>query len=134
MQTNSQPQQRTILCIDDDDDDRELINGVIKEVDSSYDVLTASSGEEALRLLEKVEKLPNLILLDINMPGMGGKETLRKIKESNKLSSVPVVVFTTSTNPSDVAFFSNFGVSVHTKPDRFQTMIKTVGKFLSEYA
>lgn len=132
MQTNSQPQQRTILCVDDDDDDRELINGVIKEVDSSCNVLTAATGEEALFLLNRVEKLPNLILLDINMPGMGGKETLKKIKESEKLASVPVVVFTTSTNPADAAFFSAFGVKVKTKPDRFQLMKQTVQGFLEE--
>ncbi len=132
MQTTIHTKQRTVLCVDDDDDDRELINDVIKEVDKSCLVLNATSGEEALRMLSKEETRPNLILLDINMPGMGGKETLKKIKASETLSTIPVIVFTTSTNPADAAFFSDFGVSVRTKPDRFQTMVKTVEQFLAE--
>lgn len=134
MQTTIQTKQRTVLCVDDDDDDREMINDVIKEVDESCLVMNAASGEEALRMLQKNEILPSLILLDINMPGMGGKETLKKIKESETLSTIPVIVFTTSTNPADAAFFSNYGVSVRTKPDRFQTMVKTVEQFLSEFS
>lgn len=130
MQTIKNPQQRTILCIDDDEDDRELIDSVIQELNEKYMVLKASNGEEALQLLEKQEKPPCLILLDINMPVMGGKETLKKLKSSEGYSRIPVIVFTTSSNPSDEAFFSEFGVPVHTKPDKFQTMISKVQGFL----
>jgi len=132
MQTKFTPQQKIILCVDDDEDDRDLINDVINEVDDSCRVLQAATGEEAIQLLNKDEMLPNLILLDINMPGMGGKETLKKIKQSDKLSTIPVIVFTTSTNPADISFFADFGVRVQTKPDRFQTMIQSVRGFLKE--
>ena len=122
---------KTILCVDDDDDDRDLIDGVIKEIDDSYKVLKASNGEEALGLLSSAEALPCLILLDINMPVMSGKETLKRLKQDQGYSNIPVVVFTTSSNPSDEAFFSQFGVPVHTKPDKFHTMVSKVKTFLN---
>lgn len=121
---------KTILCVDDDDDDLDLICGVIKEVDESVNVLKATNGEEAFQMLRKAEALPCLILLDINMPVMGGKETLKKLREEKDYSKIQVVVFTTSSNPADEVFFSQFGVPVHTKPDKFQTMVSKVKTFL----
>jgi CheY-like chemotaxis protein len=131
MQTSLKPQSKTILYIDDDEDDKELIAGIIKELDDSYNVINASNGEEALRLLKQAQHLPCLVLLDINMPVMDGKETLQKIREQDHLSNIPIVVFTTSTNPADQHFFSKYGVKVHTKPDKFQSAVKEIRGFLS---
>jgi len=130
MQTNSKPQQKTILCIDDDDDDSDLIRDIIHDVDTSIHVLRASNGEEALTLLQADGLLPSLILLDINMPVMGGKETLKRLKEHQLYHNIPVIVFTTSSNPTDEAFFKTFNVKVYTKPDKFQLMIEKVRMFL----
>lgn len=132
MQTTHTPQQKVILCIDDDDDDSDLITTIIRDVDHTIHVLQASNGEEALQLLSSNEMIPSLILLDINMPVMGGKETLKRLKEHEQYQSIPVVVFTTSSNPSDEVFFNRYGVKVHTKPDKFQLMIEKIRQFLSE--
>jgi len=122
---------KNILCVDDDEDDREMIAAIIQEIDDSYIVSNAANGTEALQLLENETTLPCLIILDINMPRMGGKETLQKIKAHEILKNIPVVVFTTSTNPADKTFFAGYGVEVRTKPDKFQLVFKEVEQFLS---
>lgn len=73
-------------------DDEENIRFLYKEelMDEGYEVILASSGEEAIDMLGKSE--PDLVTLDIKMPGMDGIETLRKIKEINK--KIPVVLCT----------------------------------------
>jgi len=73
-------------------DDEENIRFLYKEelMDEGYDVILAASGEEAIDMLGTNE--PDLVTLDIKMPGMDGIETLRKIKEINK--DIPVVLCT----------------------------------------
>lgn len=73
-------------------DDEENIRFLYKEelMDEGYDVILAASGEEAIDMLGESE--PDLVTLDIKMPGMDGIETLRKIKEINK--NIPVVLCT----------------------------------------
>ena len=135
MQTQLKIANKTILCVDDDEDDRELITNIIKDLDNSFDVVNAANGEEALQLLEKAvageTDVPCLVVLDINMPIMNGKEVVKKIKQHEELNEIPLVVFTTSTSPSDKAFFKAYGIHVHTKPDNFRSIEKEVKGFLS---
>jgi CheY-like chemotaxis protein len=65
------------------------------------------TGEEALNYLERSKcdedvRRPHLILLDLNMPGMGGKEFLRRVKQDSELSCIPVVIVSTSDSPADI--------------------------------
>lgn len=98
----------SILLVEDDLGDQKLIRNSFKNNRIATSLRTCSSGEEALEYLQKNATggddcwLPDLILLDLNMPGMGGKEFLRKIKEDESLSSIPVVVLTTSDSDKDV--------------------------------
>ena len=80
---------RRILIVDDDADIRELTRAILSE--AGYEVLSAGTGEEALRLL--VQDRVDLILLDLNMPGMSGWQTLRVLKSDPELSRVAVVLF-----------------------------------------
>jgi DNA-binding NtrC family response regulator len=75
---------KTVLVVDDEEVIRDFFNRTLTE----YKVLTASSGEEALSIIKKDK--PDLVLLDIKMPGINGIETLRKIKEID--SSIAVVM------------------------------------------
>ncbi len=73
-----------ILYIDDDLDDIELFSTALQEVDQSLTLLSAASGREGIEKLiqlNKENRIPSLILLDFNMPGMNGKDTLLAIKE-----------------------------------------------------
>lgn len=80
---------KSILIVDDELATRESLRMILKR---KYELMTAESGEEALRLL--VAQQPDLILLDIIMPGMDGMETLRKIKEHNRKQQVVMITAT----------------------------------------
>ena len=90
---------KTILHIDDDPDDRELLQDVVKSLDPSVVVLQAENGKIGIEILQfsKLEgNLPNLIILDLNMPIMNSYETYVAINKDEELSAIPLILFTTS--------------------------------------
>ena len=120
--------KHTILCVDDDSDDLQLLHESLKGTHENFDVIEAYNGRQALELLHKLKYSgtpPCLIILDINMPVLNGKETLSIIKRDEALKSIPVVVFTTSGSDSDKRFCNFYGVEMVTKPPNF-THFKTV--------
>jgi CheY-like chemotaxis protein len=127
---------RIVLCVDDDPDDRELIRNAIFQVDPSYSVANATNGKEALQYLIRAldTELPCLIILDLNMPVMDGKQTLVEIKKNKKLDVVPVVVFSTSSHPADVQFCQLHGVELVTKPANFKQITNEAERLLQHCA
>ena len=91
-----------ILIVDDRPDDVELTEMALSMLDCKFRTESATTGEKALDFLKTLEQLPALILLDLKMPGMGGIETLRRIRTKERLKHVPVVIVTCSTLESDV--------------------------------
>ncbi|MDQ6471663.1 two-component regulator propeller domain-containing protein [Flavobacterium sp. LHD-80] len=94
FQTVMLTEKRTVLIIDDNDDIR---NYLIKMFSENYMVYSAENGEEGLKLTKKHK--PDLVISDITMEQMDGLELCRKIKESNDLSHIPVILLTASKNP-----------------------------------
>lgn len=92
---------KTILLIDDDEDDQLIFKDAIKEVYSDIVCLLATNGKDAYLQLEKSPAPPSLIFLDLNMPVMNGFEFLERIKKSDRLKNIPVVIYTTSDSPLD---------------------------------
>jgi CheY-like chemotaxis protein len=98
----------TIMLVEDDLGDQKLIKMSLREQRIANTPVVASSAEEALDYLEKNKiagpegVLPDLILLDLNMPGMGGKEFLRQLKADPELGVTPVVILTTSDSDKDI--------------------------------
>ena len=98
----------TILLVEDDVGDQKLIKKSLAQQKIGNEVLTAKSAEQALDYLvrsnenNKEHPRPDLILLDLNMPGMGGKEFLRLIKGDDLLDTIPVVILTTSDLDRDI--------------------------------
>ena len=98
----------TILLVEDDLADQKLIKLSLKNQMIANDIKVANSGEEALDYLHNLKPddsdnpRPDLILLDLNMPGMGGKEFLRQIKLEEKLRIIPVIILTTSESERDI--------------------------------
>jgi CheY-like chemotaxis protein len=116
---------RVVLCVDDDADDREMVSNTIFEIDPSFKVVHAENGIEAIEYLSKAkvaDDLPCLIILDINMPKMDGKETLAEIKKDWQLNDLPVVIFSTSSNPIDKLYCADYGVDLITKPSNLLGM------------
>jgi len=124
---------KTVLCVDDDADDREIVCFTIGEIDPSMEVVHAADGIEALDYLAKAKEeaaLPCLIILDINMPRMDGKQTLAEIKKDEDLSTLPVVVFSTSNSAIDKLYCDRFGVELVTKPTTMHTIQAEVKRLL----
>jgi CheY-like chemotaxis protein len=125
---------RTILCVDDDVDDLELLTKALEMVDKGYHVIEASDGTDALDKLWKMHDnntLPCLIVLDINMPKMDGKETLIALQREDNFYKIPVVVFSTSSSALDKLFFAKKNVELITKPINFQNLVLVAQKLLS---
>lgn len=100
-----QPERR-VLIVDDDAADRLLIKRAFTLSTVNNTVFSACDGEEALGTLRQLHgdaKTPHLILLDLNMPGMDGWDTLRHIRADAALARLPVVVLTTSDSARDVS-------------------------------
>ena len=123
-----------ILCIDDDLDDLAFIQEAIKLHKTSFDVIEAKDGEEALAYLQHAKtngSLPCLIIMDINMPKMDGKKAIQLIKADAHLSAIPLVVFTTSSNITDKKYFELYNVQYITKPNHYAAFTKKVMEMLS---
>ena len=97
-----------ILLVEDDPADQKLIKASLRNQRVANDMHIANSAEEALDFLYSCREVigettqPDLILLDLNMPGMGGKEFLRRIKADECLKQIPVVILTTSNSEIDI--------------------------------
>jgi CheY-like chemotaxis protein len=97
-----------ILLVEDDLADQKLVKISLRNEKIANDLYTVQTGEEGLDFLHRRGNYsdgttqPDLILLDLNMPGMGGKEFLRQIKADEKLKQIPVVILTTSEAEKDI--------------------------------
>ena len=105
---------KTILYVDDEPDIREVVQMSLSLVEG-LDVQVCESGERALQLLPQLK--PDLVLLDVMMPGMDGPSTLQKMRTLPALAKIPVVFMTAKAMPQEVARFRELGaVSVIAKP------------------
>jgi CheY-like chemotaxis protein len=126
--------QKIILHVDDDPDDGLLLRQALELV-SPVTFQQAFNGIEARAILEKdklANQLPNLIVLDINMPSMDGVATLQAIKRDSKLIAIPIVIFTTGITEGDLAFFKLFKTEAIIKPSHWDSY-KDVAKRLLTY-
>lgn len=121
-----------ILCIDDEEDILEIAQFALETV-GGYRVSTCVGGQKACAGLGEREA-PDLILLDVMMPGMNGPETLRKLQTSERFSDVPVVFMTAKVQPSEVAHLRELGAaSVIAKPFDPMTLPDQLEKIWSAY-
>jgi CheY-like chemotaxis protein len=114
-------QPKLLLCIDDDEDDVALIEEAALEFDASLRFVTKANGKEAMMFLHRQKEqnyLPCLILLDINMPIMNGKEVLEILKTDLEFKKIPIVVFTTSSGQREKLLCDSLGIELITKPNR----------------
>ena len=103
-----------ILYVDDDPDICEVVRSALSLL-SGFDVRTAESGERAIDLA--FEHRPDLILMDVMMPGLDGPSTLKRIRASALLSEIPVIFLTAKVLPAEVAHFLDLGaIGVIRKP------------------
>ena len=111
-----------ILLVDDDAGDCRLVRESLKDSKSTSSLHIVNSGDEALAYLRKAGKpRPDIVLLDINMPGKDGFATLREIRATEALTDLPVVMLTTSTDEEDIlASYRLHANSYVSKPSSFE--------------
>jgi len=131
----------TVLMADDDADDRMLAKDAWEESRPANELEFVEDGEQLLDYLRHrgrysdlaAAPLPNIILLDLNMPKKDGREALREIKSDPLLRKIPVIVLTTSRADEDVARSYDLGVnSFIVKPARFEALVEVM-RCLAEY-
>ena len=125
--------RNTILWADDDPDDLQMMREILLKNNKDFDIVEVNNGKEALHYLERKKNsgnLPCLIILDINMPVLDGKETLSIIKTREDYKSIPAVVFTTSDSELDRLFCNRFNTEMVTKPPTFRKLETTIVKLL----
>ena len=109
------------------DDSPEVLLSLGQALDGEFDLRVAASAAEGLTMAG--ELLPDLILLDLNMPRMDGRTALRHIRESEKLKHIPIVILTTSKDDREVnnAYLAGAN-SFITKPSDFEEFVATLTK------
>jgi CheY-like chemotaxis protein len=125
---------RTVLLIDDDKDDLELLEEALKGVDLEHKVIEAHNGVEGLQTLNELasgQSLPCLIVLDLNMPRMDGKQTFLALKSDERFSDIPVVIFSTSSSQMDKTFFNHHQTAYLVKPVNYTELARTASRMIN---
>lgn len=116
-----------IFYTDDDEDDQELFRGALTEVDNSKVLTIADDGDTLLQLLESPPPSPQIIFLDLNMPRKNGFEVLEVVRSSAKLKDYPVVVFSTSSDPTAIEKTRQLGANMFViKPRSYKGIKKAI--------
>ena len=118
--------KHSVLIVDDDPDDRESIRDAFLENKHHQNYVFIDSGTKLLDFLfdSTLHEPPSLILLDLNMPGKDGKQTLKEIKQNQRFHHIPIVVLTTSTSENDMKVSYSLGANCFiTKPNTFTKLI-----------
>jgi CheY-like chemotaxis protein len=116
----------TVLCIDNDPEDIEFFCDAVKKVDPRITCLSATAGQDALNLLSSIhgsQQLPGYIFLDVNMPQMNGKDTLKAIRKNDRYNSVQIVMLSTGLSPRDYGEYKQLGADdFMSKANSFQDL------------
>ncbi|MEP6514527.1 MAG: response regulator [Parafilimonas sp.] len=112
---------KTVLIIDDDADDISIFIEALSEVDTHTRCIAIDNCEEALKVLQKKnDDLPHYIFLDLNMPGMNGKECLKELKKNSQLKHIPVIIYSTAKRDDEFEETRKLGAAHFvTKPSKF---------------
>ena len=121
-----------IALADDDVDDREIFTEVCKDLDPRINAMLYKDGTELLDYLNSPKaQIPTILFLDINMPLKNGFECLKEIRNNHKLRSICVIMYSTSSSPSDIAKAKKLGAEgFFQKPSNYGTLKSTVKKLL----
>src|SRR5206468_3494625 len=120
---------------DDDADDLELITGFFRQYNQDVHVLVFKDGKEVLKFLDDFSAdatKPVLIVLDISMPRLNGKETLALMRKNPVFRYVPVVILSTSSSAADESFCKELGASWITKSPSMEGVRETA-RLLAEF-
>lgn len=124
----------TVWIVDDDEDDQLLIRSAFTEVSPAIELVLLTDGDELLPKLSGSSRLPDLILLDVNMTRQNGLDTLEELRSNPAYVSLPVVIFTTSSAQEDIQRSLTLGANHFlTKPLTFVDLKEMVKLLTQEW-
>ena len=119
----------TILIVEDNEKNMKLVRDILQH--KGHTTLEATTGEEGVRLA--LERRPDLVLMDIQLPGIDGVEALRRIRADSRLDAVPVIAISASVMPDDQRHIVASGFEAFlTKPISLKPFLATVERFLKQ--
>jgi CheY-like chemotaxis protein len=133
----------SVLLVDDDEGDLLMIQEALDSGTAAHEIHVAHDGQEALDFLRRKGPFadaprPDLVLLDLNMPRMDGRQVLAAVKVDQELRKIPIVVLTTSRAPADIASSYDLHANAYvTKPmslDDLTAVVKGIDDFFSGIA
>lgn len=117
----------TVLIVEDNDKNMKLARDVLQA--KGYQTLEAETGEEGVRLAK--ERTPDLVLMDIQLPGINGIEAFRQLRADPKTARIPVVALTASVTPTDRSQITAAGFDAFVgKPINLKEFLDTVKRFV----
>lgn len=131
--TQTKATTHLVLYADDDIDDIKFVEEAFSETTENIELIIAYNGLDLIRYLEGLNQLdpnPCLIILDVNMPLMNGKEALSKIRQMDRYLNIPVVLFTTSSTDFDKNFAQKYNAGFITKPLNNKQMKNITDRFI----
>lgn len=125
----------TILLIEDDMIEVMKFNRAISKLEYPHKIIEAKNGEEALSVLNEKEQLPDIILLDLNMPKISGIEFLTILKNDDVLKFIPTIILSTSNNHKDILKCYKIGIAGYIiKPLKYEDYVLKIEKVLSYWS
>ncbi len=130
----------SLLVVEDSDEDFEALQRTIRKTSIVCQIHRCHDGDEALNFIFRLQTnlgapttapLPSLILLDLNLPGIDGRDVLARIKQDEYLKIIPVIVLSTSNNPKDICGCYQLGANAYmNKPIDAAKFKRTIEAFM----
>ena len=124
-----------ILLIEDDMIEVMKLKRARGSLEANHDISEANNGEDALKILEQKDSLPDIILLDLNMPKINGIEFLKILKSDERLRYIPTIILTTSSNHRDLLECFKIGVAGYMlKPLKYEDYVSKIEKLFAYWS
>lgn len=127
-----------ILLVEDSESDARLVKEFLKETNIEHVLYVVEDGDKALEFMNThckpaTEYCPDIVMLDLNLPRIGGIEVLKEMKKDDNLKRIPVIVLTTSTSPKDIhECYGNYANCYIVKPSNledFENIMDAIKEF-----
>ena len=128
MESNTK--KTLILYAEDDNDDFDAVREALEQLTDHYELKHVKNGVEAVEYLQHANEMPGLIVLDLNMPVMDGKEVLGWLKLQESFKDIPVMVFTTSSREDDIRLCQKYHCTFFRKPTLYRDLLHIVQTML----
>jgi two-component system, cell cycle response regulator DivK len=120
---------RTVLVVEDNDMNMQLVEYLLEE--GGYNIVKAASGEEALTITREAAPPPDLILMDIHLPGMDGLSVVREMKADSRTRKIPILALTAHAMRGDKDRFLEAGCDGYiSKPIDVKTFLSSIEQFM----